>query len=324
MNHIGVKFYCVMIFVLCLISQNSQAQQFSQYALFADNLNVYNPGYTGIKDQVEINGGARYQWIGLNGSPFSQSLNMHAPLYKLGSGIGLTLTNNQQGLQRNTAAGINYAQIWRKRKFNVGVGLRAGLLQSYLDGEKIITPGGSYEAGVINHNDPILPISGISKLAPDIALGLVLSGKTTFIGISALYVNQPNLKLTSTNSPSLKRQYILTFGKKIKLNSKLFVSNNYLIKSDISDTQAETNLLLSYKQILRFGVGYRSSQINSDALIALLSIKLSNKIAVSYAYEYPIGIINKVAFSSHELLINYKIDINSIAKPDKIIYNPRF
>lgn len=305
-------------------SSRLMAQQFIHQALFADNLNIYNPAYTGIKDQIEINAGARYQWVGINGSPFSQTVNMHMPIYSLKSGIGLTLTNNQQGLQRNTAAGLNYAYVIRKKKFTMGMGVRAGIIQSYLDGQNIITPTGNYESGNVNHNDPILPIAGVSKIAPDIAAGIVLQSKRAFISLSALYLNEPKLNLTATNSPNLVTHYILGFGKKFILNKRFALSNNYLIKSDMSDNQAEGNLLLDYKQVLKAGVGYRISLFNADAAIAMVSIKLSNKLFASYVYEYPISTLNKITFNSHEILLIYKIDLSTVAKPGKIIYNPRY
>lgn len=319
-----ILFIAVFTVMLSTRYIETQAQQQPQQALFAENLNIYNPGYCGINDQLEINGGVRYQWIGLNGSPFSQSLNIHSPVYQLHGGIGLTVLNQQQGLQRNTSAGLNYSYIIRKPKYQLGFGLKIGALQSYLNGERIITPSGNYEATVINHNDPILPISGISKVVPDVSAGMVLYGRNAFAGVSVLTINEPNLKLTSSNSPTLVRQFLFQAGKRIKINKKVSLSNNYLIKTDLFDTQAETNLTFNYKQLLRFGVGYRGSQINTDALLGLISLKLNNRLSASYVFEYPVSLINKAAFSSQELLLSYRFDISTVAKPGKIIYNPRF
>lgn len=316
-------FFWVLI-VQLFFSRICSAQQFPQFALFADNLNTYNPAVTGVQDYLVVNGAARYQWIGMNGSPFSQSINAHTPLYKWRSGAGVTMINSQQGLQRNTSAGFNYAYMIRKKNSIFSLGVRGGVQQSYLDGNSIITPEGSYEAGTINHNDPILPQSGITRYSPDFALGLLFTRKTFFLSFSSIYLSQPFLNLTSTKSPTLNRHYVASIGKRFKLGSKSTLANNYLIKYDQSDLQAETNLIFRFKQSLALGLGYRASSLQADALMAFLGLNLSKKWSVSYAYEFPMNAINKVSIGSQEILITYKLPLSTTASPGKIIYTPRF
>ncbi len=312
------------VVLLLLSSISLRAQQYPQFALFSENLNIYNPASTGVSDYIQINAGARYQWIGLQGAPFAQSLNFQSPAYNWNSGVGFTIINNQQGLQRNTSAGINYAYIIRKKKNTISFGVRAGVIQSYLDGSGIITPQGVYEAGTINHNDPILPVSKASAYAPDLAMGFCWIRKTFYLGLSTLYATEPQLKLTTTNSPKLQRHYVAALGKKFNFTQKLSLNNNYLFKTDQSDFQAETNVLLNFKHTFSVGLGYRASSLQADALLALFSLSLSKKFLLSYAYEYPLTVMNKVTSGSQEILVTYRIGLNTTANPGKIIYNPRY
>jgi type IX secretion system PorP/SprF family membrane protein len=318
------KLWHLNLIVLLLAFNVTRAQQFPQFSLFADNLNTYNPASTGVTDYILINGGARYQWLGMNGAPFSQNFNIQMPAYKLNSGIGLTIINSQQGLQRNTSAGFNYAYVIRKKKSTISFGLRAGLVQAFIDGSGIITPQGSYESGVINHNDPILPLSKISALSTDFSAGFLYLHKKFYLGLSSVYITEPQLKLTNTKSPKLNRNYITSLGKRFNVNKKISLSNNYLIKYSLTDLQAETNLMFNFKQTFSFGAGYRAASVQADAIMALISLKLSPKIILGYAYEYPLTVINKVSYGSQEILLTYRSGLSTLAKPGKIIYTPRF
>ncbi len=312
-----------ILFLMCK-TNFIQAQQFPQFALFADNLNTYNPASSGVADYLSFNGGARYQWMGINGSPFSQNFNFQTPAYNIHSGLGLTIINMQQGLQRNTSAGLNYAYIIRKKKSTISFGVRAGIVQAYIDGGGIITPQGNYESGAINHNDPILPVSKVSAIAPDIAAGFLYVRKKFYLGFSTVNITEPELKLTNNQSPKLNRHYIASLGKRFDINKKVSLSNNYLVKYNITDLQAETNLMLNFKQAFSFGAGYRAASIQADALMALISLTLSKKLILGYAYEYPLTVINKVSYGSQEILLTYRVGLSTTAKPGKIIYTPRF
>ncbi|MCY7362864.1 MAG: type IX secretion system membrane protein PorP/SprF, partial [Ignavibacteria bacterium] len=118
----------ILLFVFLLtvgsfLSGDIQAQQHPQYSLFNYNINTYNPAFTGINNNFSVIAHGRAQWLGINGYPFSQNLVIQMPLYGIRGGIGLTLMNNQQGLQRNTHAGIDYALIVRKPKYIFSIGI---------------------------------------------------------------------------------------------------------------------------------------------------------------------------------------------------------
>ena len=314
------------LFLFIAIGFSTKAQQHPQYSLFSYNEAVYNPGMVGLDDFLSITAHGRYQWTGIEGSPTSQNISAQLPLFPIKSDIGLVVINNQQGLQRNTEASLQFNYRLIQRRITVAIGAQAGFMQSALNGAKIITPNGDYEGETINHNDPILSEGWTDAIKPVIAAGIGLVGKNVSAGVSAVYLNEPKLGLTEgLNGPLLKRNFFshLTYNFKVTRNVKVIPS--FMMKYDFQDLQHEANAALDHSRLGWFGLGYRGfTETTQDAAYAMIGVRISKRLSIAYSYDYTLSELNAASDGSHEVLVRYESPLTGTARPGKIIYTPRF
>jgi type IX secretion system PorP/SprF family membrane protein len=321
-----IRRYAVFVCLFVLVGTATKAQQHPQYSLFSYNTAVYNPGMVGLDDFFSVTAHGRYQWTGIEGSPTSQNLSAQLPLFPVKSDVGLIVVNNQQGLQRNTEASLQFNyRIWQ-RKTTWAIGVQAGILQSALNGAKIVTPDGNYEGGNINHNDPILSEGWTDAIQPTFAAGIGMTSKHFTGGISALYLNEPKLALTQgSNGPTVKRNFFshLTYNFKVKRNVRVLPS--IMLKYDLQDLQQEANVVLDHSRLGWIGLGYRGfTETSQDAAYAMIGVRISKKLVAAYSYDYTLSGLKSASDGSHEVLIRYESPLTGVARPGKIIYTPRF
>ena len=80
-----------------LASFAAHAQQDAQYTQYMYNTVSVNPGYTGSRGHMSIAALYRAQWVGLDGAPKTQTLNLHSPVGYRGVGLGISIVNDQIG-----------------------------------------------------------------------------------------------------------------------------------------------------------------------------------------------------------------------------------
>jgi type IX secretion system PorP/SprF family membrane protein len=319
------KVYAVILSLSILLVTNAFAQQHPQYSLYRFNQAAYNPAVVGLDDVFSVTAQARYQWTGIDGAPLSQNLSAQLPLYAIKTDVGLLVLNNQQGLQRNTEASlqINY-RLWQRRTI-WSIGIQGGVIQSALNGTKIITPDGSYGDGVIDHNDPILTEGWTNSLKPAFGAGLAVRGRKLNAGISALYLNEPKLGITSGKGPIVKRNLFSHVTYNFKLTRNVILHPSLFAKYDLDDLQHEANVALQHSRLGWLGVGYRGfTESNRDAAYAFIGFRLSKAWWMAYSYDYTLSGLSRASYGSHEVLLRYESPLGTAARPGKVIYTPRF
>jgi len=73
------------------------AQQDAQYTQYMFNTMTVNPAYAGSRGQLSIAALYRSQWVGLNGAPKTQTLNLHSPIRNSKLGYGVSIVNDDIG-----------------------------------------------------------------------------------------------------------------------------------------------------------------------------------------------------------------------------------
>lgn len=320
------KVFTILFF---LFLGSLSAQQTSQYSLYMLNKYNFNPAYAGLDNSLSITGVYRKQWVDLEGSPTTQNLNLHLPMYRLRGGFGINIENDLIGAERNTMATISYNYIIPVTKtslFSIGVG--AGMIQKALDGSKLRAPNGDYSQGIINHRDGLIPIVQETAIAPTAVAGIYFQNEILDIGISTnnLLANAIQLGSDTITEIQLKRNYFFNAGVILEIGSSITIQPSVLLKSDFLQTQTDFSTLIKYNDNIFVGGtfrGYNSDNIDAIAIIA--GFKLSEKMTVAYAYDLTLSGLNTVSNGSHEIMLNYNLNkIIGGGSPPKIIYNPRF
>lgn len=319
---------CYTIIFFFVFVQLTLAQQPAQYSLYNFNKFNFNPAYAGLDNSLSLTGVYRTQWVGLPEKPVSQNVTAHMPLYIFSGGVGVEFENETLGNWQQSKALLAYNfQIPVGRSGILSLGLSGGILQRTLDGTRIITPEGEYIDPSTNpfHNDPNLPVTKESSTSLAFNFGAFYQGEKLEFGISAMNLTEQAIELTSTVFQP-ERTYFLYTGYNLDVSRSMTLNPSVLVKSNAIQTQIDFSVIVKYNDNIFLGASFRGyDSNNTDALVMMSGLKLSEKIRLSYAYDLSLSNLNTVNNGSHEILINYNLGKPiGKGKPPKIIYNPRF
>ncbi len=324
-----MKYFSILILFIVVFLNKTSGQQAAQYSMYMLNPYEVNPAYAGVGERLQVNGVFRKQWTGLEGSPTTQSVNVHFPLFYLSGGVGLRFENDVIGAEQSTKALLSFNYQYEVGDFGkLVLGASGGMLQKRLDGRLLRSPEGVYEGGTFTHNDPELPEGLVRDIVPVFDVGVLLKGKLFEIGLSANNISEPNIVLETMNVTNLllKRNYFLTFVTDLELSENVRVRPSALFKSNGVQVQGEFSVLLQYGENILGGVSWRGYNANtSDAIALIAGLKITGQLRLSYAFDIGMSSLNTAHQGSHEIQLNYELDkVIGKGKQEKIIYNPRF
>ena len=87
----------IFLLTLIILSTLGFSQQDAQFTQYMYNTSNINPAYAGSRDKLSVFALHRTQWVGLDGAPITNNVNINAPI---GSniGIGLGIINDKIGV----------------------------------------------------------------------------------------------------------------------------------------------------------------------------------------------------------------------------------
>lgn len=278
----------------------------------------YNPAATGSIDFVNIRGGAKLQWLGIENAPKSFFASADSPL-KIGSkkiGLGVNFSQTSLGLFSNLQANIQASYKFKLFKGIFSVGLQGGYYNSKFKGSEIYIPDDDdYHQG----SDTSLPTQDLTGNAFDFSAGISYTHKYFSIGISGLHLLQPTVKLNVEGSESgdsheyetsLPRMVYFMADGNIPLKNTLFeLQPSLLVRTDFASFGAEITARARYNKFISFGVGYRWK----EAVSAMVAAEFKN-FFLGYAFDYPLSAINRASSGSHELIAGYRLKLDFSGK----------
>jgi type IX secretion system PorP/SprF family membrane protein len=298
------KFYTGSLFiVLSIYTCFSQQDPITSNYMF--NTLTYNPGFAGISGMICATAINWQQWVGFKGSPSTTLFNISAPVtpFKINSGIGLMVENDNIGFDKDINLTLIYSYIAEVGPGKLGIGINAGMFNMTLDPEWLIPTGDVFTPP---SGDPLIPESKESSITFDAGLGAYYRTDKYYAGLSVTHINQPKVKFTKGVS-YISRHYYITAGYILQLpNPSLELLPSLFALSDGKTIQFSATSLLRYNKKAWGGVSYRPG----DALVGIVGIELFNGIRIGYAYDFPISDIRKNTSGSHEFMVNYCFNLS--------------
>ena len=312
------------VVILCFsLSYQSDAQQSVQWTQYILNQYAINPAYAGLDRSLSISAGIRSQWSQFPGSPKTQIINGHLPLYFLSGAGGFTILNDELGAFKRTSATVSYNFVLNSPIGLISGGFRVGGQQISLNNEALITPDGFYDDNLIDHNDPRLLSANLDGFAPIWSLGAYYAGESLELGITLDNVGNTGEAGSSTFN---EKAVVSLFGSyQFPLTDVLALEPNILFRSDGTQSQLDFGTLAYYNQFIA-GISLRGYNVNTiDAVGVLAGIRVSNNVRVSYSFDVGLSELRRYHDGTHEFLINYNLNkpIRTGELP-RIIYNPRY
>lgn len=297
-----------IIFVFLLSASLLQAQQDPQYTQYMYNMNVVNPAYAGSYDGISIGALYRSQWVGLEGSPNTGTLAVHAPVGRK-VGLGISFISDEIGpvSENNVYADFSYT-LNLGTEHKLAFGIKAGATFHDI---------GLVDLDVIDMNDPFLQ-ENINEVTPNIGAGF--------------YFYKPDVYYVSVSMPNmLNSVHLDSNGNKIGSETQhLFAAAGYVFT--LSDNfklkphgilkmafnaplSFDVNANLFMYNLVEIGVGYRLE----DSFSGMVNFLITPGLRIGYAYDSVQSDLKVATSSSHEIFINFDIPLFK-----KVSRSPRY
>ncbi len=316
------KYYLILVLVLPFLSFAQQDVQFSQYMF---NQIYYNPGATGAGGAICVNGLHRSQWVGFEGAPTTQNVNVNVPIRTIGGGVGLTIVNDQIGFFNNISARLMYAYQLQLSNGTLGIGAGATFHNNQINDAAWI-PADYAQPGF--GLDPTIPGSNTTGLSIDAVFGVYYESQNIWGGVSTTRVIESSTEVES-NVPlpgaiafiRNARHYYLMGG----YNWAIPASNwelrpSTLVKLASGSNIFDLNVMGVYNNKFWGGVTYRLQ----DAVVAMIGWQATPDFRLGYSYDVATSALSMNGGGSHEIMLNYCFKIEIPPRPPGSYKNPRF
>jgi type IX secretion system PorP/SprF family membrane protein len=309
-----MKRLSLLLILLVGISMSQlKAQSQMHYGMYMMHQPFFNPASMGSYNNLTAAVLYKTQWVGYEGAPKIGVLNLLKPLGS--SAVGLTITNDQIGIDNNTEIAGSYSYTLRLRGYSrlaFGLSASVNLLQSDLGA-----------VDILDINDPAYSGGKTSLIPqPNVKFGTYYFNHKFYIGLAIPNILENKISFAESNGGATNfdvntMHYYLHSGYRFKLNEKSDLNASTLIKQvSGSSLQYDLNLQYEYNRVFGVGGSYRSSQ----ELLGILSYQLTSSLKMAYAYEYNLDQIGNYSTGSHEIMLIYQFN----PPKETVIAIPRF
>jgi type IX secretion system PorP/SprF family membrane protein len=307
-------------FIGLLFSSAAIAQQDAAFSQYFFNMLYVNPAYAGTRDFLSGTLIHRTQWMGVNGAPSTQTLNVHSALNGGKVGLGLQLINDQAGPIKTTGFAVSYAyHLPVNDETQLSLGLSGSVASLRISGDQI---------RIEDQSDLSFSTGSSSAIVPDAAAGLYLHQQRWYVGFSVSHLLQTKFSINDAagkNSAKYYRNYFLAAGRVFKINDEVDFRPSFLAKYvQSAPIIGELDACFIFRQRFFAGGGLRASKrINIDGmdnvLVAIAEVEFLRSFRFGYSFDYYIG--KKAVYNggTHEIMLGW-----DLSKARTKMQNPRF
>jgi len=307
------KYLIIALFVFAGTTTLS-AQQDAQYTQYMYNTISVNPAYAGSRGVLSIAALHRSQWVGLDGAPTTQTLNLHTPVSRR-VGLGLSIVNDEIGNGTNQDtyfdAAFSYT-IPTSEEGKLSFGLKAGGHFLNIDFSKLRNYGA--ESNLPNVDN---------KFSPNFGAGVYYHTDKFYSGLSVPnFLQTEHFDSAGTNSSSFLAEerlniYLIT-GYVFDLNPNLKFKPAGLVKA-VKGAPLQIDVSANFLINDKFSVG---AAYRWDAAVSLLAgFQISEQLMLGLAYDKETTDLGATRFNdgSFEVFLRYEF----LTRYKKVI-TPRF
>ena len=290
----------VFLLFLLLISP-AMAQQDAQYTQYMYNTVSVNPGYAGSRGHMSIAALYRAQWVGLDGAPKTQTLNLHTPLGYGGAGLGISIVNDQIGPTSETYFDLDLSytiQTSDDARLSFGIKGSAHLLDIRFSelNQDLSNPGGP---------DPTLQQDIQNRFSPNIGAGVYYHTQRFYAGFSVPRILETtHFDESSLSTASERMNFYLITGYVMDMSAFWKFKPALLTKLvQGAPLQVDLSANFMYNDKFIIGAAYRWDA----AFSGMAGFQISPSFLIGLAYDREITELGNAAFNdgSFEVILRY-------------------
>ncbi|MCP4978162.1 MAG: type IX secretion system membrane protein PorP/SprF [Maribacter sp.] len=300
----------VLSFGVMFFNNDLLAQQDAQYTQYMYNTVSVNPAYTGSRGHLSVAALHRSQWVGLDGAPVTQTINLHSPVGHNGIGLGTSIVNDKIGPTSETYFDIDFSytvQTSDVGRLSFGLKASAHLLDVRFSELNQFAPDQTLEQDIDN------------KFSPNIGAGIYYHTDKFYAGLSVpRFLQTSHFDESSLSSAKEQMNFYLITGYVFEMNPLLKFKPTILAKvveGAPLQIDLSANFMLNDKFIL--GAAYRWDA----ALSGMVGFQLNESFLIGMAYDKEITELGNATFNngSFEVILRY-----DFIKTKGYLKSPRF
>lgn len=295
----------ILIALVCATASMSalRAQQDAQYTQYMYNTMTVNPAYAGSRGVLSITGMYRSQWVGLDGAPTTQTLNIHSPVSER-VGLGLSILNDEIGNGTNQETyfdGVFSYTIPLSGERKLSFGVKAGGHLLNIDFNKLANYNKeAANSGLVNIDQ---------KFSPNFGAGVYYYTRNFYAGLSIPnFLNTKHFDDSASGTSFLAEErlnfylvtgYVFEPSQRLKFKPALLVR---AVQGAPLQVDVSANFLLNDRFTL--GAAYRWDA----AVSALFGFQINDKFLLGLAYVREITELGGTRFNdgSFEVVLRYE------------------
>lgn len=293
-----MKRIIIILVMLILGFQNSNAQQYPQFTQYMYNTITINPAYAGSREVLSIVALGRNQWVGFSGGPETATLSINSPLGNEKVGVGLSLISDKAGYENFTYvyADVSYT-VNLNSDLKMSFGLDVGATHYKLSNEL-------YNSVDIDQ-DPYFD-ERLDRWNPNFGAGILFHSDRWYAGFSVPRIYNHSVDNNSEYEALEQVHYYLIAGYVFDLGRNVKFKPSTLLKyTDGAPLSVDFTANFLFYERFWLGASYR---VNGDqaAFGAIVDFQVTPQFRVGYSYEVPTGDIRPYTSGSQEILLMYE------------------
>lgn len=284
-----------------------QAQQDAQFTQYMYNTLSVNPAYAGTSGVFSAMVLHRSQWVGLEGAPKTQTVNIQTPIKKA-FGLGFSIINDDIGAGTIKETSFDLAasyeiSLGREQYFSFGLKASGHILN--VDVNKL----SGYEREPV----PAGRVDIDNKFSPNFGVGLYYFTNKGYVGLSLPNILETkhfdNSESSASKLATERMNFYIIGGYVFDINDKLKLKPATLLKAVRGaplQVDFSANFIINEKIYL--GAAYRWDA----ALSALVGFQINDQFMIGLAYDREITDLGKARFNdgSFEAFLRFELYTN--------------
>jgi type IX secretion system PorP/SprF family membrane protein len=296
-KHFFCGLFCLLFFCFGLVDR-VWAQQDAQYTQYMYNTVSINPAYAGSRGHLSIAGLHRSQWVGLDGAPKTQTLNLHSPIGYRGVGLGFSVVNDQIGPTSETYFDADFSytlQLSRESRLSFGLKGSVHLLDIRFS-ELTLDP---------NNPDFTLQQDIQNRLSPNVGAGVYFHNEQFYAGLSVpRFLETTHFDESQLSTAREQMNFYFITGYVWDIHPLWKFKPTLLTKMTLgAPLQVDLSANFMYDERFIMGAAYRWDA----ALSGMVGFQISPAFLIGLAYDREVTALGGTAFNdgSFEVILRY-------------------
>ncbi len=292
-----------LFIILASLPLLSIGQQTSLLSHYYENTTLFNPSLTGLNQNTSITLNARQQWYKFTESNIGKSsLSFNKGFGD--DGFGAQIFTDNSGNITNSGFSLSYS---RRVVIDEESFLFYGLSGGYQNNN--INEISSVDIGMFNNK---------FNWTPNASFGASFTRKSLIIGLSVDGLLESDLGFT-TQENILEKHYYGFVAYDHSLTPTVKLSPSVLYKqAESGASQFDMNVNIGFKDVLRFGLGYKGNFSENENFGPLVTIGLNfSNIKSLISQEFTTSEVSSYSVGTTELTLKYEVKNNDEVKEVK-------